>query len=91
MLNFTGWKHENIKRTRWVTGAVCTLLIYPVLIHYHLSSHFLPWLPAGVAAYASYGTLLSDKKFKVSPKTTSKIRLNAVCDIRKSTHGQNTV
>ena len=61
----SGWPYKHMVRARWITGALCTLLVYPVLIHYQLSSHFLPWLPAGVAVYALYGALLSEKKFKV--------------------------
>jgi len=48
-----------------VSGAVCTILVYPVLAQSKLASHFLPWLPAGIAIYAMYGALLSDKRFKV--------------------------
>ncbi|KAK3576346.1 hypothetical protein CHS0354_039280 [Potamilus streckersoni] len=62
---YTGMSHMWIVRARWVSGAVCVMLCYPVLKGYGLSSHFLPWLPAGVAVYTAYGVLLSDKKFKL--------------------------
>lgn len=64
IFDFTGWKYEYVVYSRMVSGTICTALIYPVLIHYGLSSHFLPWLPAGVAIYAMYGYILSDKKYK---------------------------
>ncbi|XP_045185435.2 uncharacterized protein LOC123543432 [Mercenaria mercenaria] len=64
IFDYTGWKYEYVVYGRMISGTICTALIYPVLIHYQLSSHFLPWLPAGVIVYAMYGFLLSDKKFK---------------------------
>ena len=62
----SGWPHKFVVYARWGSGSICTVLLYPVLVHYGLSSHFLPWLPAGVALYAVYGALLSEKRFRVS-------------------------
>ncbi|XP_052811101.1 uncharacterized protein LOC128238855 isoform X2 [Mya arenaria] len=64
VFEFTGWPYVYVVRGRWVAGAVCTLFVYPVLTQFQLTSHFLPWLPAGIAIYGVYGALLSDKKFK---------------------------
>ncbi|KAL4233802.1 Pleckstrin y domain-containing A member 1 [Mactra antiquata] len=65
VFDFNGWRYDYVIYGRTISGIICTGLLYPVLIHYQLSSHFLPWLPAGVFVYAMYGYLLSDKKYKV--------------------------
>lgn len=64
IFDFTGWKYEYVLYGRTISGTVCTLLIYPVLSHYNLSSHFLPWLPAGVIVFAVTGFLLSVKRYR---------------------------
>lgn len=60
-----GISYQQVLRARWVSGAIATILCYPILDYYGLASHYLPWLPAGIAAHVALGVCLSSIKFKV--------------------------
>ncbi|XP_060085782.1 uncharacterized protein LOC132565172 [Ylistrum balloti] len=61
-----GMNYSHVIKVRWVSGAVATILCYPALLNLGISSHFLPWLPAAIAMYSSFGALLSYKKYKTA-------------------------
>ncbi|OWF37662.1 hypothetical protein KP79_PYT07874 [Mizuhopecten yessoensis] len=59
-----GMNYDHVIKVRWMSGAVATILCYPALLNLGISSHFLPWLPAAIALYSSFGALLGYKKYK---------------------------
>lgn len=61
-----GMNYNHVIKVRWISGAIATILCYPALLNLGISSHFLPWLPAAIALYSSFGALLSNKKYKVA-------------------------
>ncbi|XP_033741043.1 uncharacterized protein LOC117327911 [Pecten maximus] len=61
-----GMNYNHVIKLRWISGALATILCYPALLNLGISSHFLPWLPAAIALYSSFGALLSYKKYKIA-------------------------
>ncbi|XP_021379834.1 uncharacterized protein LOC110467184 isoform X2 [Mizuhopecten yessoensis] len=61
-----GMNYDHVIKVRWMSGAVATILCYPALLNLGISSHFLPWLPAAIALYSSFGALLGYKKYKTA-------------------------
>ncbi|GAB1597902.1 uncharacterized protein LOC115211136 [Argonauta hians] len=59
-----GVSYQLVVRLRWLSGMITTLLCYPILNYYGLTSHYLPWLPAGIAAHVAFGVFLSSIRFK---------------------------
>ncbi|XP_048239676.1 uncharacterized protein LOC124140327 [Haliotis rufescens] len=63
LFEYAGYPYTIVTRARWVCGMLATLLCYPVLQQYRLSSHFLPWLPIAIVAFAVLGLFLGVKKY----------------------------
>ncbi|XP_036358150.1 uncharacterized protein LOC115211136 [Octopus sinensis] len=59
-----GISYQQVVRLRWLSGMITTLLCYQILNYYGLTSHYLPWLPAGIAAHVAFGVFLSSIRFK---------------------------
>ncbi|XP_046580013.1 uncharacterized protein LOC124287567 [Haliotis rubra] len=67
LFEYAGYPYTIVTRGRWVCGMLATVLCYPVLQQYQLSSHFLPWLPIAIVTFAVLGFLLGIKKYWVNP------------------------
>ncbi|XP_067674659.1 uncharacterized protein [Haliotis asinina] len=63
LFEYAGYPYTIVTRGRWVCGMLATVLCYPVLQQYQLSSHFLPWLPIAIVTFAVLGFLLGIKKY----------------------------
>ncbi|KAJ8315136.1 hypothetical protein KUTeg_007286 [Tegillarca granosa] len=66
LIEAAGMQFSILIKIRWISGAIATILCYPYLIDIGISSHFLPWLPAAIAVYSTFGALLGYKKYRGS-------------------------
>ncbi|XP_041351647.1 uncharacterized protein LOC121370463 [Gigantopelta aegis] len=60
---YAGWQYTIVIRVRWTSGMIATLLLFPVLQKFNLSSHFVPWLPGCIVAFAILGLFLSHRNY----------------------------